>query len=451
MAKGKRNDGIFTALGAATGLGNALRFPSLCALYGGAFVIAYALCLAFVCYPLMCAELYLGKRYAQSFDKALGQCAPKLRWLAYCAAANCAIIALYYAVISAKLGGAFAHFAAVGSAGDTKGFALFTLGALSVAAVWFILRGAPARLARTGKAAVISSLGLFAALFVAVLARGGNALALFDFEFSDFARGSLWADALGQSLLALSLAGGVMPTFARSFDGDFSLTGTALKIIAANLTGSMLAAVATLGFCLPVPEGGGVIVALELYPRVIAAAFQSAAAFRIFATLFFAALWLVSIQSACSLFSPAISLFKEDKQNRAIGCVCLLALAAFPLFAANGGAAMLAVDRMACSVNAVVIAFFEAVIFVAPDCLRPLKLECGSFVSALLRCFCPVACGALALFSACAARFSCFPPYAAACATAALVLVFAPPSVKLIRFLRDGINRLNAIKSHNNL
>ena len=88
MGKGKTANGIFTALGAATGLGNALRFPSLCFCYGGGFVFAYVLSLVFVCFPLLCGELYLGKRYAQSYHKALRSFSPKLSFLAYSAAIN---------------------------------------------------------------------------------------------------------------------------------------------------------------------------------------------------------------------------------------------------------------------------------------------------------------------------------------------------------------------------
>ena len=431
MERSRKNEGIFTALGAATGLGNALRFPSLCALYGGAFLFAYAACLALVCYPLLCAELHLGKRYAQSFDNALGMCAPKFKWLAYCAAANCAIIALYYGVISAKLGGAFLHIAVTGGVGDISGISLLAVGALSITAVFLILHGAPNRLARTGKVAVISSLSLLAALLIAVFIKGGNAFAVFEFALSDFLRGGLWADALGQSLLALSLAGGVMPTFAHSLGRNFSVALTAIKIIAANLIGCLLAALSTLAFALPVPEGGGVIVALELYPRIIATCFENAVAFRIFGMLFFLSLWLVSVQSACSLFSPALSLAPRKFRLLATASACFLAIILLPLFAANGGAAMLAVDRMACSVSAVIIAFIEAKIFSRPVYMCRRTQDLDKFTNISLRFFCPVACGALALFSACSARFSCYPPYASACAFASLVFIFSLPAVRL--------------------
>ena len=451
MANGKKANGIFTALGAATGLGNALRYPSLCFCYGGGFTFAYVLSLIFVCFPLLCGELYLGKRYAQSYDKALQSFSPKLSFLAYCAAINSAVIALYYGVISAKLGGAFFTLTAGGAAGDTAGRALLGAGALSVCAVWFILRSKRKLMAKTGAVAVFGSLGLLAVLAVAVLIKGGSLASVFRFDLTSLIHGGLWADALGQSLLALSLAGGVMPTFARSFGSDFSVPKSAAKIIGANLAGCLLGAVAVLAQPAAVPQSGGVIVALTLYPQVIASAFNNAVIRRLFGTLFFAVLWLVSIQSACSLFSPVAGLVSEGKRTTAVTGLCLLSLLLLPIFGAGKCVVMNAVDRMACSVNAVIIAFCEALAFTSSGSSSALKRDCGVITAVLLKVFCPLACGALALFAACGARFSSFPPYATVCALIALSCVFAPAIVRIARRINYAVKSGNALKSHNKI
>lgn len=448
MANGKKANGIFTALGAATGLGNALRFPSLCFCYGGGFTFAYVLSLALVCFPLLCGELYIGKRYAQSFDKAMRSFSPKLSFLAYCAAINSAVIALYYGVISAKLGGAFFTFTVSGRAGDMRGLFLLGAGGLSLLAVCLILRSKHNIMARTGAVSVFGSLALTAVLAVAVLAGGGSLISVFRFEFTSLLHGGLWADALGQSLLALSLAGGVMPTFARSFGSDFSVPKSAAKIIGANLVGCLLGAVAALALPVAVPEGGGVTVALTLYPQIIAAAFNNGVAGRAFGTAFFAVLWLVSIQSACSLFSPAIGLVGEEKKGIAVTGLCLLSLLLLPLFGAGGGEAMNAVDRMACSVNAVIIAFCEALAFTLSGNGIQLKRGCGAFAALSLKTLCPLSCGALALFAACGARFSAFPPYATACAIIALACTFAPAAFSTARWIIYAVKSGNAFKSH---
>ncbi len=426
MAKGKKPNGIFTALGAATGLGNVLRFPSLCANYGGAFIFAYTLSLVLVCFPLLCAELQLGKTFDEPLDKALKSCSPKLSWLAYSAALNSAVVALYYGVICAKLGGAFFTFTINGEAGDTDGFALFAIGALSLFAVWFVLRGKRTYLSRTGVVSVVGSLSLFAILAVAVLIKGGSIAAVFRFRARDLASGGMWADALGQALLALSLAGGVMPTFARSFGKDFHVAPAAAKIIAANLAGCLLSAIAVLAISVPVPEGGGVTVALTLYPKIIASAFSHTALRRIFGALFFGVLWLVALQSACSLFSPVLGLAGDKRRLFVVSALCISSLILLPLFGACNGSAMSVADRMACSVNAVIIAFFESFIFNSPRNMRQLTRDFGKIIQILLKWFCPATCGALVLFSLCGARFSCFPAYAVCVAVIAFTVVFVP-------------------------
>ena len=329
-------------------------------------------------------------------------------------------------MICAKLGGAFFTFTVNGEAGDTSGCALFAVGALSLFAVWFVLRGKRSYLSRTGVVSVVGSLSLFLVLAVAVLVKGGSIAAVFRFKVSDFASGGLWADALGQALLALSLAGGVMPTFARSFGKDFSVAPAAAKIIAANLAGCLLSAVAVLALSVPVPEGGGVTVALTLYPEIIASAFSHTVLRRIFGVLFFAVLWLVALQSACSLFSPVIGLAGDNRRLLTVTALCLLSLILLPLFGACNGSAMSAADRMACSVNAVILALLECFIFNSPRNMRRLTRNFGKITRILLKCFCPLTCGALVLFSLCGARFSCYPTYAVVIAVLALSAVFAP-------------------------
>lgn len=447
MAKSEKPNGIFSAIGAATGLGNALRFPSLCFCYGGAFVFAYVLSLVLVCFPLLSAELQLGKLYDTPLNKTLKRCAPKLSWIAYSAAINSAVIAIYYCVICAKLGGAFFAFTSSGEAGDAGGLSFYAAGALSVVAVWFIMRGKPSRIARSGALSVIGSLSVFALLAVAVLAKGAGFVGAFGFRFADLRSGGLWADALGQSLLALSLAGGVMPTFARSFDKHFSAPKTAAKIIAFNLAGCLLSAVAALGLSVPVPQGGGVTVALTLYPQVIASAVANPVLRRMFGTAFFAFLWLVSIQSACSLLSPAMGLIESKRHNFAIALSCA-SLTLLPVLAAKDCAAMFALDRMACSVNAVIIAFFEAFIFNYPRNMSRLTGDLSKIVTILLKLFCPIACGALALFSLCGARFSCFPLYAVAIALSALIAVFMPAILYFIKAGKEWVKKFVRRKSH---
>ena len=75
MAKQKfknKRSFILTCVGAAVGLGNALRFPGLCAKFGGgAYLLVYLTALVFLGVPLLNAEIALGRKYAGGAPKCL--------------------------------------------------------------------------------------------------------------------------------------------------------------------------------------------------------------------------------------------------------------------------------------------------------------------------------------------------------------------------------------------
>ena len=54
---------ILAAAGSAVGLGNLVAFPVMASKNGGAaFLIIYLLFVAFICYPVMLAEIAMGRR-----------------------------------------------------------------------------------------------------------------------------------------------------------------------------------------------------------------------------------------------------------------------------------------------------------------------------------------------------------------------------------------------------
>lgn len=413
----KKKSGIFAAVGAATGLGNAFRFPALCVSYGAAFIVAYAVALCAVCFPLLCAELGFGRR------AATGKRAEIWRAVMRAAAVNSAVIALYYAVIAAKLGSASVSFAVFGNAGYTNGAAAFAvLAAVIICAFILLKRGAKA-LSYSGKASVILSLATFACLAAAGVFRGGI---FSSFSLSALCGGAIWSDALGQALLALSLAAGVMPSFAKTLPQSFSVPRTAFKIIAANFAGCMFAMCATLPFVSVFPSTVGVNCALEVYPQVIFALFNNAWSARLVGAALFLVLTLVAVHSLCSLALPLVSAART-KFNFAPLAFCLSATALYPLFSAHNLQILSSCDRMACSVNAVAIAFAECLFFASRRHIKGAN-------SLFIRFLCPAACGFLAVFSLCSARFSCFSPLASACAFVFAAAVIACGLFPLLTF-----------------
>lgn len=366
--KFKGKNSIFAAVGAATGLGNAFRFPALCVKYGAAFVIAYSVVLAVVCYPLLTLELSFGRR------KLSGKAEKIWRILMRAAAANSALIALYYGVIAAKLGSASLSYAVFGGlcGGDFSPLFFAALFAV-LCAVYGLIKGAPRALSVSGRISVTASVALFCCLAVTGTVRGG---AFSSLDIARLAGGGIWIDALGQSLLALSLAAGVMPSYAKTLGDGVSSKGAALKIVAANFVICMLATLSVLPFSVTFSRTVGITCAINAYTQVISALCSGGAGARIFGALLFAVLTVVAVHSLSSLAFPALSgALGEIRCAPLIFCVAAACFA--PLFMCNGMRLLSVCDKIACSVNAVAIAVAEVIFFISQGDIAGVMLTFG--------------------------------------------------------------------------
>lgn len=91
---------ILASIGSAIGLGNIWRFPYVC--YdngGGAFLVAYAICLFVVGIPLLMLEFAVGQRSQQTGPGAFKQIHPRLEWFGWIATGIAFVIVVYYAVV----------------------------------------------------------------------------------------------------------------------------------------------------------------------------------------------------------------------------------------------------------------------------------------------------------------------------------------------------------------
>jgi SNF family Na+-dependent transporter len=91
---------ILAAIGSAIGLGNIWRFPYIT--YengGGAFLVAYFICLFVAGIPLLMLEFSLGHRMKQAAPGAFNRLNPRLQWFGWFAVGVGFIIVCYYAII----------------------------------------------------------------------------------------------------------------------------------------------------------------------------------------------------------------------------------------------------------------------------------------------------------------------------------------------------------------
>lgn len=380
---------MFTALGAALGLGNALRFPGLCATHGGgAFIFVYALSLAVV-FPVLYAELSLGQRRSGAFPLTLEKLKKRGSFVGLAACANSAFVGIYYAgiivyliysacaILPETLSGAPALdtrlFSEILHCDGNMPQSISVSAVILLAAVWLLVyavlkRGA---IASSAKISLLAQVFAFAVLAVRGLFYENSSVALtalFLPDFSCLADGSLWSDALGQALLSLSLAAGVMPAFAKKMPRGSSPAVCAFKIIAANFAGCILSSVGL--FCalygcglFSLVTDNGIVTAFCVYPRAIAALFPSAALSGAFGIIFYSALSLTAFQSAVSLLSAIVSAVAGNKDG-AVKILCGAGFVLSSVFATNSASVMLGVcDFTANSVNALLIAAAESLIF----------------------------------------------------------------------------------------
>ena len=97
-----RTSFILASIGSAVGLGNAWRFPGLCAKFGGgAFLMAYIICMVSLGIPLLMMETAIGRKAQGGAPKAMRTVNKKAEPVGWAAVANAFVILTYYAVVFA--------------------------------------------------------------------------------------------------------------------------------------------------------------------------------------------------------------------------------------------------------------------------------------------------------------------------------------------------------------
>lgn len=401
---------VLASVGAAVGLGNALRFPGLCAKYGGgAFLLIYLIALLVLGIPLLNAEIALGRRVGGGAPKCMQSLVKGGSKLGWAQCANSVFTAVLYAGIAGWiLSMAFEIFPlctspnavenapsfffenVLHSGGDGVISGISPLVLVCIAAVWLVmflcLKGGANSLSGAAKFTVFTPV----VMFFVISARGllyensGEALkALFMPDFSRLSSPEIWISALGQVFFSLSLAVGIMPAYGAYLPDKCSIFPTSLIIAAADAFVSVLASVAlftTLYGCGLQSEIGqsGIITAFSVYPAAIASLFKNPVICGIVGGLFYFSLSLMAVQSGVSMLeaalSPALEKFGlKRKKTAAVWCLVLGALSA--VFATT--AADLAVEIADMFVN-----FYNVLLLCISECLvmgrkgrTPLLLE----------------------------------------------------------------------------
>lgn len=327
---------LLAAIGSAVGLGNIWRFPGVAYTNGGgAFLVPYLIALLAIGIPVLLLDYALGHHFRGSPPLALRRLTPKAEFLGWFQVMVCFVIFTYYAVVIAWAAGYVFYSVNMSWGDDPKTFFLQDflqvtevaaeqpLDLTAVAAVmiplvllWlFVLLIVGLGLTAGVELANKIFLPLLVVLFVAIVVRAlflPGALeglnAFFTPTWSSLADPQVWLAAFAQIFYSLSVAFGIMLTYASYLKPKSNLTGTGLVAGFANSSFEILAGIgvfSALGF-MAHQEGitvgeleglSGPILSFVTFPKII----SMMPGGPLFGVLFFTSLVLAGVTSLLSL------------------------------------------------------------------------------------------------------------------------------------------------------
>ncbi|WP_082104642.1 sodium-dependent transporter [Demequina soli] len=335
---------ILAAIGSAVGLGNIWRFPGQAYEHGGgAFMIPYLVALLTAGIPILFLEHAIGHRFRGSPPLAMKRVHRHAEGVGWLHVAICFVIGLYYTAILAWALSYFFFSFSLAYKDDPAGF--FTsdylqLGEAGTFSTSFVPKVIIPLVAMWAVTIVILALGLhkgverlnivgipvLVATFLVIVVRAlfldgaADGLdALFTPDFAALKDPQVWIAAYGQIFFSLSLAYGIMITYASYRRRRSNLTAPGLVVAFGNSSFELLAGIgvfATLGF-LAHREGVGVgeldgiagpFLSFVTFPATIAE--MPGGAF--FGALFFASLVLAGLTSLVSVLQ-VVSAALQDK------------------------------------------------------------------------------------------------------------------------------------------
>jgi NSS family neurotransmitter:Na+ symporter len=388
---------VMAAIGSAVGLGNVWRFPYIAYKNGGgAFLIPYFVALFTAGIPMLILEFALGHWSRSGPPEAYRKIGRKWEWTGWWSSLVPFVITAYYVVIMAWC---FAYMIyAIDLRWGTTAESFFLKTFLGVTSGPLIIGGIqiPALLAliimwvsiflilykgiaRIGKVVLIS-VPVAWILFVILAIRGvtlPGAMTGISYylepEFSRLLDVNVWLAAYGQIFFSLSLAQGIMISYASYLHKKSDLSNNAVITALADTGTSFLAGFAVFSVVgyLAIMQGvsidqlqiTGPALTFITYPTAISL-FPVAAS--LFGILFYLALFTFGLDSAFSMIEPITSGIESKwrfTKGKATGIICLLGFLASLIFITGGGLYWLEiVDQFISNFGLVLVGLAECLI-----------------------------------------------------------------------------------------
>ena len=356
---GSRAGFVLAASGSAVGLGNIWGFPTQVGQGGGAaFVVVYLVCVFFICFPIMVAEVAIGRKTLQSPVGSFAALMPDSAWwlVGALGVLTGAGILSFYSVIAGWTV-AYIWFTATGRiASDPEAIGLFFTeftanGPLSIGLALVVLlttagvllRGVRAGIERFTKALMPALIALLIILAFRAATLPGAAAGLSYYLSPDLTRIfdiGVFNAALGQAFFSLSLGMGTMITYGSYLSRRNGIAASAVWVVLLDTAVALLAGfiIFPSGFSIegfdPSSSGPGLI--FTVLPRL----FATLPGGQLFGAAFFLLLSMAALTSTISLLEVPVAHFVDARgwsRAKAVGLVTLGVFAlAVPSALGNG-------------------------------------------------------------------------------------------------------------------
>ena len=400
---------ILAAIGSAVGLGNIWRFPYV--VYssgGGAFLIPYFFAIFTAGIPLLILEYGMGHKFRGSTPLSLARANKKFEWFGWWSIISSAIILCYYSMILSSAMKYFTLSFNKGWGGDANSFfyndflkfsdSPLKLGGIvfamlvGIALIWFInwficYKGIKSGIEKMNKILLPCLLLIMVIIVVrGVTLEGAEAglNILFTPDWEKVKDPKIWILAYGQVFFSLSIATGIMMTYASYLPRKTDINNSAFMTAFANCGFEFLCAIgvfAILGVMatsegVPVSEvvTSGIGLAFIAFPKVFTIMGVWG---NILGVLFFVCLVFAGITSSVSLVE-AISAAITDKfgweRKKVVTSMCIIGFLISTAFATNAGLYLLDImDNFINNYGIVAVGLLEAFVIgwiVKPKTIR---------------------------------------------------------------------------------
>ncbi len=386
---------IFAAVGSAVGLGNALRFPGLCAKHGGAtFLLVYIILGVAIGVPLLMMELAIGRKSRRGATLAFRSLNKKLEPIGWLPTTNAFFICAYYVVMFAwiiLMCVSFYKFIPltnnsveasqlwgnlIKTTGTTSGFGTIAWGVvicliIAWVLIFFCIKNGTKSIGKASQITVILPI-----LCLIILAIRGATLpsavegikALFVPNLNELKDPTLWVDAFGQMFYSLSIMMCIMFAYGSFMREDQNIFADSIIIMVCDLAISVLASfvmfttMAGTGMLGSITDQG-LTTAFIVYPQAIVNLSSSGVFNSIFALVFYFCLASLAVNSAYSIVEGVATAvadkFKFNKKKTILWlCVALGVISLF--FTTGAGLAFVDIlDNWCNSYNLIIIGIIE--------------------------------------------------------------------------------------------